>query len=175
MQSKGLSRVFSNTTVQKHQFFGAQLSSQCGVSSISDSSLFQLILLLKVCRPLQCLVNANYRFLICCTCHFQSDSFFFVYFGFLCKSLQCLIFALTQRREDGYLFRFTCSVVLWGGRNTVNKYHWHVWGVLAVHGPHWVCPSSWCVCFPGLHCSGSRLLFRGTVQSQPWVLCTSQV
>ena len=27
-QSKGLSTVFSNTTVQKHQFFGAQLSSQ---------------------------------------------------------------------------------------------------------------------------------------------------
>ena len=25
MQSKGLSRVFSSTTVQKHQFFGAQL------------------------------------------------------------------------------------------------------------------------------------------------------
>ena len=28
LQSKGLSRVFSNTTVQKHQFFGAQLSSK---------------------------------------------------------------------------------------------------------------------------------------------------
>ena len=28
VQSKGLSRVFSNTTVQKHQFFGSQLSSQ---------------------------------------------------------------------------------------------------------------------------------------------------
>ena len=28
LQSMGLSRVFSNTTVQKHQFFGAQLSSQ---------------------------------------------------------------------------------------------------------------------------------------------------
>ena len=28
LQSKGLSRSFSNTTVQKHQFFGAQLSSQ---------------------------------------------------------------------------------------------------------------------------------------------------
>ena len=27
LQSKGLSRVFSNTTVQKHPFFGAQLSS----------------------------------------------------------------------------------------------------------------------------------------------------
>ena len=28
LQSKGLSRVFSNTAVQKHWFFGAQLSSQ---------------------------------------------------------------------------------------------------------------------------------------------------
>ena len=28
LQSEGLSRVFSNTTVQKHQFFRAQLSSQ---------------------------------------------------------------------------------------------------------------------------------------------------
>ena len=28
LQSKGLSRVFSHTTVQKHQFFSAQLSSQ---------------------------------------------------------------------------------------------------------------------------------------------------
>ena len=28
MQSKGLSRVFSSTTVQKHQFFGTQLSLQ---------------------------------------------------------------------------------------------------------------------------------------------------
>ena len=28
LQSKGLSRVFSTTTVQKHQFFGTQLSSQ---------------------------------------------------------------------------------------------------------------------------------------------------
>ena len=29
LKSKGLSRVSSNTTVQKHQFFGTQLSSQC--------------------------------------------------------------------------------------------------------------------------------------------------
>ena len=28
LQSKGLSRVFPNTTIQKHQFFGAQPSSQ---------------------------------------------------------------------------------------------------------------------------------------------------
>ena len=32
LQSKGLSRVFSNTTVQKHQFFSAQLSSQWNIT-----------------------------------------------------------------------------------------------------------------------------------------------
>ena len=32
LQSKGLSKVFSNTTVQKHQFFSAQLSSQSQLS-----------------------------------------------------------------------------------------------------------------------------------------------
>ena len=31
LRSKGLSRVFSNNTVQKHQFFGAQLSSLANV------------------------------------------------------------------------------------------------------------------------------------------------
>ena len=36
LQSKGLSRVFSNTTVQKHQFFGAQPSSQSTLTSICD-------------------------------------------------------------------------------------------------------------------------------------------
>ena len=55
-------------------------------------------------------------------------------------------------------FRLTCSLMLWGGRNTANKYHWHLWGVLSVSRPHWVCPCSRCVCFPSLHCSGSKLL-----------------
>ena len=35
LQSKGLSRVFSNTTVQKHQFFGTQLYSPA-LTSIHD-------------------------------------------------------------------------------------------------------------------------------------------
>jgi len=34
LQSKRLSRVFSNTTVQKHQFFGAQLSSQSKTTAL---------------------------------------------------------------------------------------------------------------------------------------------
>ena len=67
--------------------------------------------------------------------------------------------------EGGHLFRLTCSVVLWRGRNIANKYHWYVWGVFTVYGPHWVCPSSWHMCFTGLQCSGSRLFCRGTVQS----------
>ena len=41
LQSKGLSRVFSNTTVQKHQFFGAQLSSQSISSFIHVSNNFE--------------------------------------------------------------------------------------------------------------------------------------
>ena len=36
LQSKGLSRVFSNTTAQNHQFFSAQLSSQFNFTSIHD-------------------------------------------------------------------------------------------------------------------------------------------
>ena len=36
LQSKGLWRVFSNTTVQRHQFFSAQLSSQSNSHIIHD-------------------------------------------------------------------------------------------------------------------------------------------
>ena len=68
-------------------------------------------------------VGPNYRILIYCTCHFQSGSICFILASSVCKSLQCLISALTQGGEGGHLFRLTCSVVLWGGRNTANKYH----------------------------------------------------
>ena len=69
--------------------------------------------------------------------------------------LQCLISALTQAGSGGHFFRLTCSVVLWRGRNTASKC---LRGVLAVSQPHWICPRSQRVCFPSLHCSGSRLL-----------------
>ena len=39
----------------------------------------------------------------------------------VCRSLQCLISALTQGGGGGHFFRLTCSVVLWGGRNTANN------------------------------------------------------
>ena len=78
----------------------------------------------------------------------------------VCRSLQCLISALTQVGRGGVLFSFACSVVLWGGRGTADKCHWRVWGALSVFRPHWVYPRSQNVCFPRLHCSGSRLLYR---------------
>ena len=82
----------------------------------------------------------------------------FILASSVCKYLQCPISALTQGGEDGHLFKLTCSVVLWGGRNTANKYHWRLWGVLPGSRPHCVCPHSWRVSFPSLHCSSSRLL-----------------
>ena len=78
----------------------------------------------------------------------------------VCRSLQCLLSTLTQVGGDGLFFRFACSVVLCGGRGAADKCHWRVCGALAVFRPHWVCPCSRHVCFPRLHCSGSRLLYR---------------
>ena len=50
------------------------------------------------------------------------------------------------------------------GREGCCKQHWHV---LAVSQPHWVCPCSRSVCFPSLHCSGSRLLCRELSDAGP--------
>ena len=89
-----------------------------------------------------------------------------------------------QGDEGGHLFRLTCSVVLRGGRNIANKYHWCVWGVLVVTGPHWVCSRSPRVCAflvktaqapgcsagelskagPGLRAEPLRFRFSGTPQ-----------
>ena len=73
----------------------------------------------------------------------------------VCWCLQCLISTLIQGGGSGHFCRLTCSVVLWRGRNAVNKYHWRV---LAVSRPPWVCPRLQHVCFPCLHCLDSRLL-----------------
>ena len=61
-------------------------------------------------------------------------------------------------------FRFTCSVVLCGGRDAANKYHWCV---LTVSQPHWACACSWCVCPPCPDCPGSRLLCQEPSEACP--------
>ena len=89
-----------------------------------------------------------------------------VYFSFFCLLVSSVSnFCLDTRGAVVVtFFRLTCSVVLWGGRNTTNQYHWRV---LTVIQPHWVCPHSWHVCFPSLHCSGSRLLCRKLSEAGP--------
>ena len=63
--------------------------------------------------PFQCLVNANYRVLICCTSHFQSGSLF-VYFGFLCLKISSVSnFCPDTRRRRWSLIQahlFSCVV-----------------------------------------------------------------
>ena len=98
----------------------------------------------------------------------------FILASSVCWSLQCLISILKQGGEGGHLFRLTCSVMLWGGRNTANKYHWYVWGVLAVFQLHWVCLCSWHVCFPSLHFSCSRLLCQELSEAGPGLCALSR-
>ena len=90
-----------------------------------------------------CLVNFKYMFLICCTCHFQSGSLFFVYFFFLCLQ----VFSVSNCCPDTRGWRwslilahlFSCVV----GRKEHCKQISLVCGdCFAVYGPHWVCPSS---------------------------------
>ena len=73
-------------------------------------------------------------------------------------SLWCPISALTLAGRGGLLFRFAGSVLLQGGRGAADR-HRCVWTALTVIRPHWVCPVQGCLCFPRLHCSGSRLLY----------------
>ena len=85
----------------------------------------------------------------------------------VCKSLWCLISTPTQGGQGGHLFRLTCSVVVWGGKNTANKYCWCVWEVLAVYGPHWICPSSQQHVLSGSTLLGLQGALQGIVQSGP--------
>ena len=78
LQSKGLSRVFSSTTIQKHQFFGAQPSSQSN-SHIHTGPLERKYNYLRT-SPL--LRNYIMRFLLYFHC---SESTLFFKFNFLSK------------------------------------------------------------------------------------------
>ena len=60
---------------------------------------------LPACYPL----SANYKVLICCTCHFQSVSLFlFILASSVSKSLQCLISILIQGGESS-LVQLCCG------------------------------------------------------------------
>ena len=120
--------------------------------------------------------------------HLSLPKPFPVYFSFFCL----LVSSVSNFHPDTRgvvvvtFFRLTCSVVLWGGRNTTNKYHWHVLTVFTYTGfapAHGVCAFPvytaqalgcsvgncvmWalgCMHFPGLSHSGSGswVLHKGT-------------
>ena len=81
----------------------------------------------------------------------------FVSSASVCRSLQCLISALRQVGGGGLLFRFAWCCGEGGALQT---------NVTGMCGEHWQCSGhtgfapACRVCFPHLHCSGSRLLSR---------------
>ena len=107
----------------------------------------------------------NCRILICCTCHFWGSSPFFSLLRLAssaCKSLQCLISALTRGGESGLLFGLTCSVVLWIGTVQTNT------ASMCGKCSHWVdlrrvATIQGSVHFPDPSYSGSQGCCEGTV------------
>ena len=65
-------------------------------------------------------VSTNNRVLIYCTCHFQGSSLCFSFFCLLVSSVSDFRPDTSGVVVDSY-FRFTCSVVLRGGRDAANK------------------------------------------------------
>ena len=140
------------------------------------------------------------RVLICCTCHFQDSSATFVYFGILCLQVSSVSnFHPHMRGLRWPLIQahlFSCNV----DKEGHCKYHWHMWGLLTVGGPHWACHSprqrvlprftllrlqgaplghcpKWALHFmhiPGLRCSDSWVFCKSTDPDGLWVLCPSQ-
>ena len=127
--------------------------------------------------PFQCLVNVNYRVLICCTCHFQSGSLFLVYFGFLCFQASSMSnFHPDTRWRKVVTYLGSLVQLCCGEGGTLQTNITGVCGECSQYMDHTgFAPAQGSMRFPGLHCSGSRVLCRGTVQSRPCILCTSQV
>ena len=71
-----------------------------------------------------------------------------VYFGFFSLQFSSVSnFHPDLGGEGGHLFRLTCSVVLWGGRNTANTYHWCVGSARSVCATLGLPPLKACVLF----------------------------
>ena len=86
----------------------------------------------------------------------------FVLTSSVCWSLQCLISALTQGGGGRHFFRLTCSVELCGERDAANNT-----GVCSQCPGYTGFAPTHGVCFPCLHCLGSRLLFWELSEAGP--------
>ena len=130
---------------------------QCGVSSVSDSSLFQFILLLEVYMPIpmQSVLTTRFQSVAPVT----SKVVLFI-LASVCKSLQCLISTLTQgAKMVTYLGSFVQLCCGEGGTLQISL----VCGeCLQCLGHTGFAPTPG-VCAFRLYCSGSRLLCKGIV------------
>ena len=143
MKIKGIiknlnSKKFKNDNSQNisRNLSGAVVGDVGSVQIVPPSSLCLLSI-----GPLQCLLSANYRVLIWCSCHFQSGSLFFILASSVCKSLQCLISALTQ--EAKVVTYLSLLVQLCCGKGgTLPTNITGVYGECLQCMHHWVCPCS---------------------------------
>ena len=118
--------------------------------------------------PLKCIVSSiKCRVLICYTCHFLSSSSFFVYFGFLCLHVSSVSNICPDTRGAKVATYLGSLVQLCCGEG----------GILQTHAAdmcgersQWIDHTGFATAQGGvycldLHCSGSRVLYRGTVPS----------
>ena len=156
INSKNISRNFSGAVV------GSVGSVQFQIAPCSSLYLFS-----RSIGTLQCLVSVNYRILVYCTCHFQRSSLFICSF---CLSLfaSLLSFLPWQKGANvvtywGWLAQFCCGE---GGTLQTDIAGMCVWGCPQGMDHTGFAPTHRGVCFPGLHCSGSRALSK---QALPFV------
>ena len=96
--------------------------------------------------------------------HFQGGSLCLT--SSVCWSRQCLISILTQGGRWWTLF-LGSLVQLRCGEGGMLQTTLACVRVLTVSRPHWVGSHSWHVCFPHLHCLGSRLLCWELSEASP--------
>ena len=134
-----------------------------------------LYLFSRSLAPRHCLVNFNYRVLICCTCHFQSRSLFFVYFGFLCFQVSSVSYFHPDTRGRRWLLisahLFSCVV---GRKGCCKQISLACVGSAPSVSAALLPPLTACVL------SQSTLLrlqvaLPETLWGRPWVVCISQV
>ena len=117
LQSKGLSRVFSNTTVQKHQFFSAQLSSQSN-SHIHYMITGKIIALTRrtFVGKVMSLLFIYFFCIVLLYILATSSSFFFLdffFYSFISHVFPILLFNMLSRLVITFLSRSKHLLISW--------------------------------------------------------------
>ena len=93
-------------------------SVQCQIVPCSGLYLF----LSSIGVPQMHSLSINCWILICCACHFQSGSPFFIYFGFLCLQVSSISNLCPDTRMKVATYLGSLVQLYCGERDTANKY-----------------------------------------------------